>query len=314
MLKAAHRFIDDNQIREDIPDREGCYRSSTAGSFPFSDRPQGWSVSDCTAEGLKGSLQLRSLVDSPLSPARLQQAAEFILGMQNSDGGWASYEQARGPAWLELLNPSDCFGKIMIDYSYVECTAACVVALRAFQDAYPGSLDDRIVPALEAAREFLLGAQRDDGSFLGCWAVCFTYGTWFGVQGLRALGLPAEHPAIRRAAQFLANKQQTEGGWGETTESNRLGRYVHAESSEPVMTAWALLGLVAAGDAESAAVQRGVDWLVSHQTEAGEFVQGHLTGMFNQTCGIHYDNYPKVFPLWALAEYRAAISKQPRIT
>jgi squalene/oxidosqualene cyclase-like protein len=301
MIELAHGFVDRCQLRDDIEDRAACYRDRTKGGWPFS-RPPSWPVSDCTAEGLKASVMLAPLVAQPLAERRLLDAVDLMVWMQNDDGGWASYERTRGPRWLEQLNPSDCFGNIMIDYSYVECTSACMQALSTFRESHPGLREAALVRAIARGRDFLLAAQREDGSFEGSWGICFTYGTWFGVLGLRAAGLPAEHPALQRAADFLRSKQLPDGGWGELAESSRARRYVHAERGQAVMTSWALLALIAAARRESPAVERGLAFLLAGQREDGSWPSEHIAGMFNRTCAIHYENYLKIFPLWALAE------------
>jgi len=301
MLVAAHRFIEANQVLADVPDRERAYRDSSRGGWPFSTRAHGWPISDCTAEGLKAALLLAPLVDDPIPAGRLADAADLLLAMQNPDGGWATYERTRGPAWLERLNPSDCFADIMIDPSYVECTSACVQALAAFRARYPGARDAAIEAAVARGRQFLLGAQRPDGSWEGSWGICFTYGAWFGTWGLRAAGLGADHPALSRAASFLLAKQLPDGGWGETPESCRSRAYVQAEAGQAVMTSWALMALAAAGRGGSEAARRGIAFLTARQGADGSFPDEHIAGMFNKTCAIHYDNYLKIFPLWAMA-------------
>ncbi len=301
LLQRAHRFIEGNQVLIDVPDRERAYRDPSRGGWPFSTRAHGWPISDCTAEGLKASLLLEKLVDDPLPEERLTAAADLLLSMQNADGGWATYERTRGPRWLERLNPSDCFADIMIDPSYVECTSACVQALAAFGVRYPGERDAAIRAAIMRGRDFLLAAQRTDGSWEGSWGICFTYGTWFGTWGLRAAGLAEDHPALGRASRFLLAKQLADGGWGETAESCRTRGYVHAEAGQAVMTSWALLALSAAGRGGSEPVRRGVAFLEARQGSDGSFPKEHIAGMFNKTCAIHYDNYLKIFPLWAMA-------------
>jgi len=304
MLSRAHDFIDENQVREDLPLRERSYRDPTKGGWGFSAKDNGWIVSDCTAEGLRAALALRGSVKYPLSKERLRDAVNYLLWSQMECGGWASYEPGRGPAWLEKLNPSNVFGDIMIDYPYVECTSVSIQALRAFQRAFPGECDREIERAVVRGKAFLLERQRADGSFEGSWGVCFTYGTWFGIEGLRAAGLPAEADPIGRACAFLEEHQLPDGGWGESAESNAQRRYVHTETGQAVMTAWALLGLVAGGRAKTSAVRRGADFLTARQLPDGSFPDEHIAGMFNKTCAIHYDNYLKVFPLWALGEVR----------
>jgi len=300
-LLAAHRFIEANQVVADVPDRKRAYRDGSRGGWPFSTRAHGWPISDCTAEGLKASLFLASIVEDPLPRERLDAAVELMLAMQNDDGGWATYEKTRGPAWLELLNPSDCFADIMIDPSYVECTSACVQALAAFRARHPGTKDAAIGAAIARGREFLLSIQRADGSWEGSWGICFTYGTWFGTWGLRAAGLPVDHPALARAAAFLLGKQLPDGGWGETAESCSSRVYVHAASGQAVMTSWAILALAVTGFGDGEPMRRALSFLTARQRADGGFPAEHIAGMFNKTCAIHYDNYLRIFPLWAMA-------------
>ena len=305
-LRAAHRFIEANQVREDVPERRRAHRDRSSGGWPFSTLAHGWPISDCTAEGLKASMLLAPLVANPIPAERLTDAAALLLDMQNDDGGWATYEKTRGPAWLERLNPSDCFAGIMIDPSYIECTSACVQALAAFRANDPVTLSAAIDAAISRGRGFLLRAQRPDGSWEGSWGICFTYGAWFGTWGLRAAGLPADHPAMERAAGFLLGKQLEDGGWGETPESCRSRAYVHAETGQAVMTSWALLALTAAGRSGTPAVERGIAFLAKRQHADGSFPDEHIAGMFNKTCAIHYDNYLGIFPLWAMAVARTS--------
>jgi squalene/oxidosqualene cyclase-like protein len=304
MLARAHDFIDDNQVREDLPLRERSFRDPTKGGFCFSAKDNGWIVSDCTAEGLRAALLLRDHVATPLGKERLRDSVNYLLFSQTEGGGWASYEPSRGPAWLEKLNPSNSFGDIMIDYPYVECTAASLLALCRFREAYPGECDAEIARAVEKGKHYLLRQQREDGSFEGSWGICFTYGTWFGIEGLLAAGLARDSAPITRALAFLESKQLPDGGWGETAESCATRQYVHAECGQAVMTSWALLGLIAGGRGHSEAVRGGVNFLIARQRQDGSYPAERIAGMFNKTCAITYDNYLKVFPLWALGEAR----------
>ena len=114
------------------------YRHISEGGWPFSTSAHGWPISDCTSEGLKATiclLKTKTIQDSlknssdsssvlPISDERLYKAINVLLTYQNEDGGWATYENNRGWGWYEQLNPSEVFGDIMIDYSYVECSMA----------------------------------------------------------------------------------------------------------------------------------------------------------------------------------------------
>ena len=140
-----------SKIRDNpIIDAEKCYRHISKGAWPFSTRDQSYTVSDCTAEGLKAAcliqktLSYRSSLKKVISDDRLFDAVNVLLSMQNSDGGFASYELARGPWWLEWLNPAEVFANIMIEYSYPECTTSVVMGLTTFRKFYPNHRADEI--------------------------------------------------------------------------------------------------------------------------------------------------------------------------
>ena len=303
-LKRAAQFIEANQVLENTDQHQRYFRHPSRGGWPFSTREHGWPISDCTAEGLKSSLLLQGAGLNQVPPHRLADAVQFILSLQNKDGGWATYELTRAPEWLELLNPSDVFARIMVDYSYVECTSACVQALAGYASSQP-KLTPRMRRAISKAiargRRFLLRAQRPDGSWEGSWGVCFTYGTWFGVWGLVAAGVSSDHPSLRAAVRFLRERQRSDGGWSETIESCRARAYTEGVRSHAVMTSWALLALAAAGEARSDSAQRGMKWLRAHQDADGRWPAEPIAGVFNRTCAIHYHAYLFTFPIWALA-------------
>jgi squalene/oxidosqualene cyclase-like protein len=308
MLARAYDYLRDNQILEDVPDAARFYRHASRGGWPFSTRAHGWPITDCTSEGLKCALALEGRYAKGIPAALLEDSVRLILSWQNLDGGWATYEKQRGGSWIERLNPSQVFGDIMVDYSYVECTSACLQALAA---ARPRHAPDRALTA-EIDRAIARGAsyirtqQKKDGSFEGKWAVCFTYGTWFAVSGLLAAGAAPNDPAIARACAFLLAKQQEDGGWGEHGDSCRTGRYVQAERSGVAQTSWALSTLSRCGHPSREAQARAAALLVSRQEADGSWAKEPLVGVFNRTCLIDYDNYRHYFPLWALAEWSAS--------
>lgn len=218
-----YSYLDRTQIKENEVDKEKYYRHESKGGWPFSTAAHGWPISDCTSEGLKGVLALHDskllnlIPDSKrISKERLCDAVNVILSLHNADGGWATYENNRGYGWYELLNPSEVFGDIMIDYSYVECTSACITALKSFVKYYPEHRSNEVQAAIDAGREFILSIQRSDGSWYGSWGVCFTYATWFGIEGLVAAGMSHQEEPVQRAMAFLLSKQNPNGGWGES--------------------------------------------------------------------------------------------------
>src|SRR5690606_25360840 len=147
-LERAFGYLEQHQVLEDVPEHERCFRHQSRGGWPFSTRAHGWPISDCTAEGLKACLHIESMLGKSLERWRLDAAVELMLSLQNPDGGWATYEPTRGPAWLEWFNASDCFRDIMVDYSYVECTSACMQALAAYRDRFDDADRARLNRAL----------------------------------------------------------------------------------------------------------------------------------------------------------------------
>ena len=203
--------------------RARYYRHISRGGWPFSTSAHGWPISDCTGEGLKAVISLlrsppvlAAIEDGSLpdirsgSNARLKEAVDVILALQNADGGFATYENNRGYGWYEKLNPSEVFGDIMIDYSYVECSMSSITALVDFREEVDeeyrrGEIDD----AVRRCGQFMKRIQRDDGSFYGSWACCFTYGCWFGVEGLVAAGFNTDQPEIVKCCEV-----SVDGRWG----------------------------------------------------------------------------------------------------
>jgi squalene-hopene/tetraprenyl-beta-curcumene cyclase len=147
--------------------------------------------------------------------------------------------------------------------------------------------------------------QEDDGSWFGRWGTNYIYGTWSVLCALNAAGVPAEDVAVRKAVGFLLATQREDGGWGEDNESYGnapRGRY---HRSNPSQTAWALLGLMAAGEAENPAMARGIAWLASCQKPDGEWDEEPYTAVgFPRVLYLRYHGYRLFFPLLALARYR----------
>jgi squalene/oxidosqualene cyclase-like protein len=304
VLARAYGYIRDNQILEDVPDKERFFRHASRGGWPFSTRAHGWPITDCTSEGLKCAVALAGRYTPDIPRPLLEDSVRLLLSWQNDDGGWATYEKQRAGAWMERLNPSEVFGDIMVDYSYVECTSACIQALVAAKKLTLSSeLRPQLARAIERGVAFLRKAQLPDGSFEGSWAVCFSYGTWFGVSGLLAAGVSRRDPAIAQACAFLLRKQRADGSWGEDGDSCRERRWVESKTGHVVQTSWALMTLLRAGQADRERLHRAAAFLVERQEASGGWPKEPLIGVFNRTCLIDYDNYRHYFPLWALSEY-----------
>lgn len=309
VLKASTAYFLEHQMQEEFPQaqREQYYRDPLRGGFCFSDKHHRWPVSDCTGEAL-AAMELLLGQGQAIDEARFVDAAQFVLTRQNKDGGWGSYEKNRGNLILEKLNPSEMFGNCMVEHSYVECTASCIRGLMHAKKAIqimPTELRVQIHEAIEKGAAFLKKSQRSDGSWAGFWGVNFTYGTMFGIQGLLDAGVRVQSPAIARARRWLLNHQLPDGGWGERWESCVQERYIPSKRSQVIMTSWALMGLLAAGERRPQVLEPGIRLLQHRQLPSGDWPKEGVGGVFFNTAMHHYMMYKNYFPVWALGMYRA---------
>ncbi|RYO77040.1 hypothetical protein DL764_010251 [Monosporascus ibericus] len=282
-LHKSHEFLEKSQLRDDLDDP---FRQPRKGGWPFSTKSNGYNVSDCAAESLKAVLMLQKEHGYPqlIDDSRLKDCVDTLLLMQNANGGFASYEKIRGSEYLELLNPAEVFDRIMVEYSYPECTTAVLTALSLFKRHFPDYRTRAIDGTIRKAVSFIGNSQREDGSWYGAWAICFTYATFFAVQSLEAIG--EQYPnseRVRRACEFLLSKQMDDGGWGEHCSSCYERRWIQHERSQVVNTSWAVLALMHAGYPDSRPIQRGLELIQSRQQANGEWLQEGVEGVFNQT-------------------------------
>lgn len=286
MLIKALEFLEDHQILENVPDQEKCYRFRRKGAWPFSTKVQGYTVSDCTAEGLRSALQLQNQLGFPalISDRRLMDAVDTLIEMQNATGGFTEYEPTRASPYVELLNAAEVFGGIMIGYDYPECTTAVITALSYFSRFYPDYRAEDIKRVRDKAVAYIRRAQRPDGSWYGSWGVCFTYAAMFALESLAMVGETYQtSERVRRACYFLLDKQMADGGWGESYLSSELKVYTDSETSQVVQTSWACLALMEAGYPEKEPLQRAMKLMMSKQQPNGEWLQEGIEGVFNQS-------------------------------
>jgi len=322
-LKKAYQYVDCAQVLEDVKDRVKFYRHISKGGWPFSTRAHGWPIADCTAEGLKATIALHdpeaglfSSYDDKsiiINRQRQEDAINVILSFQNDDGGWATYENTRGPSWLEYINPAEVFGGIMIDYSYVELSSACIQAMCKFRKVYPNHRAKEIQRAIDRGIEFIKEKQRPDGSFYGSWAVCFCYGAWFAAEAFIDAGYKYNNSSVlQKLCQFLVKQQLADGGWGESYLSCVDKEYRSLKRSQVINTAWSLLALLKCDYhlIDRKPIDAAIKFLISSQESNGDFPQQEISGVFNNNCMITYTNYRNIFPIWALGRYVSKLKKE----
>ncbi len=223
----------------------------------------------------------------------------WLLAMQSRNGGWASFDKNCDFEFLTHIPFAD--HNAMIDPPTADITARVLetLAVYGFEPSFP---------AVERALRFLLREQEQDGAWYGRWGCNYLYGTWLALHGLRSIGLEPEGSEwAGRGAAFLHSCQNLDGGWGELPDSydepSRRGR----GPSTAAQTAWALLGLLAAGQPLTDAVRRGLTFLADRQEPDGSWVDEHWTGTgFPRVFYLRYHLYATYFPLLALGAWRRA--------
>jgi squalene-hopene/tetraprenyl-beta-curcumene cyclase len=223
-----------------------------------------------------------------------RRAIGWLLGMQSEDGGWAAFDVDNNWRLLNKIPFAD--HNAMLDPTCPDITGR---VLEALIRSGLGPTHEAIVRGVR----FLLQSQERDGSWFGRWGVNYVYGTFLALRGLRATGLPADHSAVERGAEFLISVQNRDGGWGESCLGYDQKRFVPAASTAS-QTAWALLGLAAAGKRDLAVAQRGLEYLLEIQRPDGTWPEALATGTgFPGVFYLTYHMYRNYFPLLALATF-----------
>ena len=226
----------------------------------------------------------------------IRSGSDWALAMQGSDGGWGAYDKDNNRLIFNKIPFAD--HEALLDPSTADLTGRCLEML--------GTLGyDHTHPAVTPALEFLRREQEANGSWYGRWGVNYVYGTWCVLAGLRAIEVDMTSPWVQKAVMWLETVQNHDGGWGESCLSYAdLSQSGRGESTAS-QTAWALMGLLAAGVSDSISVVRGVNFLLRHQRPDGVWDEPFHTGTgFPRVFYLRYHGYFKYFPLWALAMYR----------
>ncbi|MFC5602523.1 squalene--hopene cyclase [Sporosarcina koreensis] len=266
--------------------------------------PGGWGFSDIdtfipdiddTTASLRAISQL--VGTDPHFHQAWNKGVQWILSMQNSDGGWASFEKNVNDALVHIL-PIEGGRFFITDSSSADLTGRTLEFLGNYTNL------PKHHQTIKRGVDWLLHHQEKDGSWYGRWGICYIYGTWAAITGLAASGVSAQHPSIQKAVNWLHSIQNADGGWGESCKSDLANTYVPLGSSNRTQSAWALDALIAASDQPTPEINNGIAYLLkaSNQndwTNSYPVGQGMGGGFY-----IHYHSYQYIFPLLAIAHYK----------
>ena len=233
----------------------------------------------------------------------LRLAADWVLGMQSSNGGWGAFDPENEQFYLNHIPFAD--HGALLDPPTEDVSARCIGML--LQMGY-----EKEYPAVAKGLDYLRRTQRPDGSWFGRWGTNYVYGTWSVLNAFMAAGETTKNSeTVARAAAYLLRCQQADGGWGEdggTYWDERIGLCKESTASQ---TAWALLGLMAAGEAAHPAVANGIAYLLERRNAEGLWDENWFTAVgFPRVFYLRYHGYRAFFPLFALARYRNLVERR----
>lgn len=265
--------------------------------------PGGWGFQDINTihpdvDDTTASLRAiaRSVQNSTIYRHSWERGILWVLSMQNADGGWPAFERNTNSKVLSML-PVEKAEFILSDPSSADLTGRTL----EFLGAYTNLL--RTHPSIRAGVNWLYQDQKKDGSWYGRWGICYIYGTWASVTGLRAVGVSSTHSSIMKAVTWLGQIQNKDGGWGESCRSDLENTYIPLGASTLTHTAWALDALIATSDKPTKEIDAGMNFLLENLDNNDwktEYPKGQgMAGGFY----IHYHSYRYVFPLLALAHF-----------
>ncbi len=300
-LQQACRWLLDKEVRRPS---DWCVKHSESHRYTEPNKPVGgWYFEyhnelypdvDDTIMVLMGFNRARTEFDREKSAA-VRRGLRWILGMQNRDGGWASFDK-NNDKWLFTQVPF-ADHNAMIDPSTADITARVLECISHFGF----TLEDECV---QRALAFIRRDQCNDGSWFGRWGTNYIYGTWQVLRGLRCIGIDMGQPHIRRAVAWLKATQNSDGGWGESPQSYDDPHLKGIGESTASQTAWALMGLMSAGETRSPEVTRGIAYLMSTQQPGGTWQEQLYTGTgFPKVFYLRYHYYSHYFPLMALGTF-----------
>ncbi len=234
----------------------------------------------------------------------IKRAEDWILGMQSWNGGWGAFDKDNTHFYLNHIPFAD--HGALLDPPTVDVSARCLSLLA--QLGY--SRDDY---AMKMGMAYLRREQEEDGSWFGRWGANYIYGTWSALCAFNAIGEPHDSPVMRKGADYLKAMQREDGGWGEDLQTYEDDSRGIVKESTASQTAWAVLGLMAAGEVESDAVRRGIEFLMLSSRDGARWDEEYYTGTgFPKVFYLKYHGYASYFPLWAISRYQHLMRKNDR--
>ncbi|HKM64761.1 MAG TPA: squalene--hopene cyclase [Acidisphaera sp.] len=291
-VDAACTWLRERQINDVVGDWADARPGVAPGGWAFQyANPHYPDVDDTAVVGL-----LMHRNGDTAHAESLERARAWVIGMQSRNGGWGAFDADNDKYYLNHIPFAD--HGALLDPPTADVTARCVSFLAQLNEPADAKVIARAI-------DYLRREQESFGGWFGRWGTNYIYGTWSVLCAFNAAGVPSDDPSVRRAVAWLVAVQRDDGGWGEDEETYAGAAPGVYRESTPSHTAWALLGLMAAGEAQHPVVARGIAWLARTQRSDGEWTEQPYNAVgFPRVFYLRYHGYRLFFPLMALARYR----------
>lgn len=225
------------------------------------------------------------------------RGVEWVLSMQNDDGGWSAFEKNTDNYLLSFI-PFKYEDRVLFDPSTADLTGRTLYFLGEYTTIPHES------EIFMKAKDWFQHNQEENGAWYGRWGNCYIYGTWAAITGLKAIGVSSGDPIIKRAVKWLLSVQNKDGGWGESCASDSKKRYIPLNESTPSQTAWALDAIISVAETPTPKIEQGIQTLLN-LLEADDWRSTYPTGAgIPGGYYIHYHSYKYIWPLHALSHYK----------
>lgn len=293
-VSRALDWLADRQLREERGDWQVRNPDGRGGGWAFQFNNAYYPDLDDTAVV---AWAMHQADDRDRYESAVQAAADWLVTMQSRNDGFAAFDRDNTYYYLNEIPFAD--HGALLDPPTADVSARCLTLFGMLSREADGRV-------MERALRYLQAEQEDDGCWFGRWGTNYIYGTWSVLMALERISGGRELPEARRAVAWLKECQRPDGGWGEGNDSYFDPALAgQARQSRAFQTAWAVLGLLAAGDGDSAAVRDGVQFLLDSQDDGGRWREPWFTAPgFPRVFYLKYHGYHQYFPLWALARYR----------
>ncbi len=300
-LDKAYTWLKSKQLKDEPGDWQVRRPDLKGGGWAFQyNNPHYPDVDDTAVVAFAFANAEQAELEEPLI-----RAADWTLGMRSKNGGYGAFDVDNTYYYLNEIPFAD--HGALLDPPTADVSARCLMLLAKVADKNPA-----YHAGLRSTIDYLRSEQEADGSWFGRWGTNYIYGTWSVLLGLEQTNLSKSDPMYTRAAAWLKSVQRADGGWGEDNFSYHDSHYRGAyRFSTAFQTAWAILGLIAAGEVHSPEVKAGIEFLLKAQQADGVWNDKCFTAPgFPRVFYLKYHGYDKFFPLWALARYRNELSKK----